>query len=232
MDLYKVIVIIHVISGMSAFVAAPIAMIVKKGGNAHRKWGKFYFWCMTFVVISGIIMSVVLENLFLFCVAFFAYYLVVSGYRWLYRKKPGNIQKVATIDWVIVIIASVFNIGLLILGALKIINDSSDAFGYISSVFGLIGINFAYQNVKQFYTPPKEKQAWLYNHIGGMIGAYIATVSAFSAVNFSFLPDIVRWLWPTVIGTPIISLWIAYYRKKFNKGKRVEELADVRIWVV
>jgi hypothetical protein len=58
---------------------------------------------------------------------------------------------------------------------------------------------------------------WWYQHMQGMVGAYIAAVSAFSAVNLYFLPPIIRWLWPTVVGSIGLSVWIRYYRKKFRK---------------
>jgi hypothetical protein len=52
--------------------------------------------------------------------------------------------------------------------------------------------------------------------MAGMLGSYIAAVSAFSVVNFAFLPTVVRWLWPTIVGTPLIALWIRYYRIRFG----------------
>jgi hypothetical protein len=61
--------------------------------------------------------------------------------------------------------------------------------------------------------------AWWYKHMANMIGSYIAAVTAFSVVNFSFLPITVRWLWPTIIGTPLIALWITYYKLRFNRPK-------------
>jgi uncharacterized membrane protein len=225
--LHSITLYIHIAAGMTAFIAAPVAMIVKKGGDAHRKWGKVYFWCMTVIAITGIVLSIMLPNLFLFCIAFFSYYMVVSGYRWLYNKKPG--QKTARIDWIITGIASVFNLGLFIIGIIMFFRNSQNAFGYISAVFGLIGLNFAYKNVKQFSNVNRPKQSWLYNHIGGMIGGYIATVSAFSAVNFHFLPPLIKWLWPTIIGVPVIYAWIAYYRKKINKGKEAKDLVEIKI---
>jgi hypothetical protein len=231
LDPYKTVVFVHVLSGMSAFVVAPIAMLVKKGSKAHRQWGKLFFWSMTGVVITGIVMSIVLTNIFLFCVAFFAYSLVVSGYRWLYRKKNTPGQKIATLDWVINIVSIVFDIGLVTVGVLRILSNVTDAFGYISIVFGLIGMNFTYGNFKQYLKPPKEKNAWLLNHIGGMIGGYIATVSAFSAVNLNALPTIIRWLWPTIIGIPLMTIWINYYKRKFAAGKKVEELVVVKEFI-
>jgi hypothetical protein len=52
-----------------------------------------------------------------------------------------------------------------------------------------------------------------------MMAAYIATVTAFSAVNFHFLPPVARWLWPSVVGTLGILVWVRYYRKKFYGTK-------------
>ena len=53
--------------------------------------------------------------------------------------------------------------------------------------------------------------------MGNMLGAYIATVSAFSVVNFTVLPPIVRWLWPTAVGVPLIILWIRHDRRGSRK---------------
>ena len=47
-----------------------------------------------------------------------------------------------------------------------------------------------------------------------MLGAYAATVTAFSAVNFGFLPPIVRWLWPTILMLPVIAYNINKYQRK------------------
>jgi hypothetical protein len=61
--------------------------------------------------------------------------------------------------------------------------------------------------------------------MANMIGSYLAAVTAFSVVNFHFLPTTVRWLWPTMIGTPLIAVWITYYKVRFNRPKR-ERTAD------
>jgi hypothetical protein len=48
-----------------------------------------------------------------------------------------------------------------------------------------------------------------------MLAAYVATLSAFSVVNLTFLPTVARWLWPTIVGTTGIVLWSRHYRRKF-----------------
>jgi uncharacterized membrane protein len=225
---FKAFLILHIIAGFTAFVAAPVAMIVKKGGKRHRQWGKIFFWCMTVVSASAFVMSVLHKILFLFIISGFSYYLVSSGYRWVYRKNPKSVKDVKPLDWVVVIAAAVFNSALLVFGIYSLVKSSDDPFGYIACVLSFIGLNIVRKNIQQFYSPPKEKYAWLLNHMGGMVGGYIATVSAFSAVNFNFLPIVIQWLWPTIIGVPLLMVWINSYKKKFTKGKKVSELVEVR----
>jgi hypothetical protein len=65
----------------------------------------------------------------------------------------------------------------------------------------------------------------------GMIAAYIAAMSAFSAVNLNYewMPTVVQWLWPTLIGTPLLMRWIASYKRKFNSGRKIRQEAIVQI---
>ena len=60
-----------------------------------------------------------------------------------------------------------------------------------------------------------------------MLAAYIATVTAFSVVNFDFLPPIIRWLWPTIVGTVGIVIWTRYYRKKFTRRRTDTAVSDL-----
>jgi len=225
---FTIILGMHIACGFTAFVAAPVAMIVAKGGKKHRLWGKIFFWCMTGVAVSAFIMSILHKNPFLFMVAGFSYYLVASGYRWLYRKRAETVKDIALIDWVLLIAAAVFNLALFGFGVYTIITQPQNSFGYISAVFGSLGLQLVWTNYRSFINPPKAKYAWLLNHMGGMVGGYIATVSAFSAVNFDFLPTIIQWLWPTIIGVPLLLLWISYYRRKFNSGIKVEEVVELK----
>ena len=43
--------------------------------------------------------------------------------------------------------------------------------------------------------------------------SYIAAVSAFSVINFHFLPRAVRWLWPGTVGVPGIFIWTSGKRR-------------------
>lgn len=227
MTLFNFFLIIHIVCGFTAFIVAPIAMAVKKGGDAHRRWGKVFFWAMCGVSFAALIMAPMHNNLFLTLVAVFSFYLAFSGYRALYRKNLKSWREVKFIDWFVVCLNGVFCLVLIIIGIQKL----PDAFGTISIVFGSIGLINSSRDLVSFIRPRNVKGKWFFSHMGGMIGAYIAAVSAFSAVNLNFewLPVSIQWLWPTLIGVPAMLFWMRSYRAKFSKGKSIREMAVVKI---
>ena len=220
---------IHIASGMTAFFLAPVAMAVKKGGKAHRLWGKIYFYAMAVVAVTAIIISAYRPIPFLLMLAVFSFYLAFSGYRSLYRKQLPHGGKLATIDWVGTIINALFSLCLLAYGIYLLIEDTSNGLGILSSIFGAIGLNGAVADFRYFSNPGMDKHKWLINHIVGMLASYIAAVSAFSAVNFDFLPMLIRWLWPTVLGTIAIFYYVKKYRTKFSAGNKAKQIAEIKI---
>ena len=82
---------VHVAAGTSAFVLAPLALITAKGGKAHRRWGKIYFWAMAVVAVTAMVMAIYRPILFLALVAIFSFYSAFVGYRVLRPK--GCIQR-------------------------------------------------------------------------------------------------------------------------------------------
>src|SRR5207247_2138905 len=104
------------------------------------------------------------------------------------------------------------------LGQGLLLGDGGERVGMVPVVFGVFGVVLAGLDFWRFGWPPADRHAWWFAHMRGMLGSYIATVTAFSVVNFTFLPTAVRWLWPIVVGTPLIAAWITYYRLRFRRG--------------
>ena len=213
-ELTRSILYIHIFFGMLALFVAPAAMITHKGGLWHRRWGKVYFWAMAIVSLSAVLLSVLRPQLFLPMVAVFSFYLAFTGYRVLYRKSPKH--SASTLDWVGAGLMLLGGAGLICYGAFLVRTSS---FGTVAITFGSIGLLLAIMDARSFRRPSSDKRAWWFTHMRRMMAAYIATVTAFSAVNFQFLPPVVRWLWPSVVGTLGIFAWVRYYRKKFYGTK-------------
>src|SRR5215470_2617202 len=99
---------IHIAAGMLALFVAPGAMATVKGGPAHRRWGKIYFWAMATVAVTALALAAWRPNYFLLMVAVFSFYLAFSGYRALYRKRPDG---VGALDWTATLAALVASAG-------------------------------------------------------------------------------------------------------------------------
>ncbi|MGV9011357.1 MAG: hypothetical protein ACOH13_02080 [Flavobacteriales bacterium] len=222
---------IHATAGGIALVVAPMAMYAHKGGDWHRRWGRVFFYGMIVVCATAIALGILHpQNFWLALVAVFSFYLVASGYRSLYLKKLHKGLRPAKLDMALQGIAGVVNWGLLIWGLAHLILGTVNTQAILFTVFGLIGSLLVVNGVMKFFGPRHDKREWLYGHIAGFIGGYIATLSAFSAVNLTMIePDWLQWLWPTIIGVPLIFLTIGRLKGRFAKGERLRTFAEVRI---
>ena len=207
--------LIHIVAGFVAFVVAPAALVAAKGGAAHRRWGKLYFWSMAVVAATAIVLAVWRPVAWLALVAVFSFYSAFSGYRALYRKRPYDGEAASAWDWLAAIVTLSASAVLFALGIVKP-NATWTRISTIAISLGLLGMTLAAADLVRFRWPSRHRQAWWFAHMGGMLGSYVATVSAFSAVNFTFLPLAARFLWPVVSGVPLIFVWVAYYRARFS----------------
>ncbi|GAB7008139.1 hypothetical protein JCM31271_00820 [Halorubrum trueperi] len=209
----SVILWIHIITGVIALLAGVGALVTTKGGHRHRLSGRIYVGAMGMVV--GTVFPLLAfdpnpNRIFLTLVAIFSGYFAFSGYRVLSRKRSSD--TVGRIDWIaalLVVVACLFLGGW---GAGFLLGG--DSFGTVMVVFGAIGLRVGFADLREFRNPD-QRAPWMVEHLGRMMGAYIATVTAVSVVNFSDISPVVSWLWPTVIGVPLIWYW---FRKYGNMG--------------
>jgi hypothetical protein len=217
MDLFiRILLVLHIIAGFVALITGFVASVTEKGKMRHRQSGRIYFWGMTVVFITATVIGVVRERWFLFMVGFFSYYLVVRGYRVLYLKKLGAGQKATRLDWAIVAIALTFGASLIAWSLL----GPPRGLGTVALVFGIICVGFAARDIQLFVKGPTLKSHWIFGHITSMASGYIATWTAFVVTNVHFMPPVVVWLAPTVIGTICIVLTRRKYMRKFNPQLR------------
>jgi len=206
----------HIVAGFLALFAGLGALATKKGGTRHRQSGRVYVYSMA--VVSGTALALYPmapgpNRLFLALVAIFSFYFAFSGYRVLSRKRPADGPTV--IDWVAVGLLGLSSAGILAMGG-RLVVTSGD-FAIVMLVFGSIGAGFAVLDVLKFHSE-SEPGDWITEHITRMGAGYIATVTAFSTVNFTFLPPVARWLWPTILGSLLIAYFTRKYEKRFTPG--------------
>lgn len=224
-DIIQIVLWLHIAAGFTAFFVAPVALVTRKGGSTHRTWGKVYFGAMTFSVLSSLIVAAYRPNIFLFLVGIFSFYLAFTGYRVLRRKRPEQGDTATTWDWAIAGFTLAVSMFMIARGSIDLHTFALQV-NPVLILFGTLGMIASGNDLYKFVRPSRDKNAWYFDHMAGMTASYLAAVSAFSVVNFTFLPLLVRWLWPTVIGAPLLALWIARYKIKFHRAKTATPARD------
>jgi hypothetical protein len=202
----------HIAAGVVALLAGLGALLTTKGGLRHRQAGNIY------VVAMGVVVGTVVPlfalaptdptRQFLLLVAVFSGYLAFSGYRVLARKRPADAAE--SVNWAGAVLVVAACAGLGVLGGSRLVGG--DSFGLVLLVFGFIGGTFGVLDLKTFWTDAAE--AWVVSHLTRMVSAFIATVTAVSAVNLTMVPAVVAWLWPTAVGVPLIIYWQRVYGRE------------------
>ena len=191
---------VHIVAGFIGFFVAPVALATQKGGPAHRRWGKVFFWAMVVAGTTALVGSQHIHSLFLLLTAVFSLYMAGFGYRSLFLKQLTWDARVAAFDWAVAGVGVVIFLGTVVY-AFVASNVPVGVFGGIGTVTALRQLR-GYANAGHW-----TKSQWLLNHISGFMASYIAAVSAFSVTSLHFIPFPYNFLWPTVLGVPVIWWW-------------------------
>ena len=228
----NVLIIIHIVAGTLALICGPAAMIVEKGSDKHRLFGKIFFYSMMIVAASAIIVasSPKHRSVFLIVIGVFSAYMPLSAYRILHLKFLNKNQRPKIADWDISLYMACFTALMLYYSVHQFIKGYTTE-AIVLLVFSVLAINMLRSDYTIFTRKMKDPNFWLYVHISRMIGANIAAYTAFLVVNnHNVLPPLVAWLLPTPIGIALIIYFIRSYKEKLKGGKEVYEIADVRIF--
>jgi uncharacterized membrane protein len=215
-----VLLAVHIACGAGAFVLAPLALITAKGGRAHRRWGRFYFWCMAAVASTALVMALWRPVLFLALVAIFSFYTAFGAYRAIRQKAASRGEPVVrALDWLAAILCLGASAALVVLGAIR--PELVQNLRIPCIVFGLVGVRVSAAAIWRFTHAPTDKMFWWYVHLQGMIGSYIAAWTAFCLVTLGPLLHGAWWLWllPLSIGLPAMFATTAYYRQRFRSSR-------------
>ncbi len=193
------LIIGHAVFGSLGLLTGLVALISKKGGIIHKRFGRLFYYSMLITAGLALIVSVMPkhENPFLFVIGIFSSYFVLSGFRAIrFKSKMPNAVDYL-ISWVMLLT------GIVMVSIHPIL---AHKINIVLTVFGVAGIFFSIQDLIVYRKPEQLKINWLKNHLGKMTGAYISAVTAFVVVN-NLLPGISGWIAPGVIGGVFIAIW-------------------------
>ena len=204
----KILIYIHAFFGGIGLITGLGSVIVKKGGEPHKRMGKLFSIGM---LVSALISLVVAslpnhENTFFFLIGLFTIYLVLVGNRALTFK----VKKDA--DWKDQLISGV----MLLSSVMMVLNGVYDLFNHADKAvlflfFGGFGLLMSIQDFRFYRKSENVKTTWLRLHIGKMVGALIASFTAFIVAGLG-IANLISWMLPTVIGT----IYIFYWKRKIK----------------
>lgn len=214
--LYPYLLNIHILFGAFGLLSGSINLMLKKGGVIHKKIGFTFVLSMLITGISALLLATFSFNVFLFIVGIFTIYLVGTGQRYMQLRNLGKGQGPKLGDWILSYSMLIVGIIFICWGAYLLVFES-DLMGITLLVFGGIGIQSVRKDLQNYRSKIKYKMYWLREHIIRITAAYIASFTAFIVVNQEKFPDsipqVVFWLLPTIVLTPLISFWVRKYTK-------------------
>ncbi len=206
----RILIYIHAFFGGLGLVTGIGSIIVKKGSIPHKKMGKLFSIGM---VTSSLISMPISwlpnhENIFLFLIGLFTVYLVISGNQILtFKSKSKKLAK--RIDKIISGSMLALSILMILFGTYGMIKGNSTYLLFI--FFGGFGLSLTIRDFIFYKNLEKTKNGWLSNHIGKMIGAFIASITAFIVAGLG-IGNLIAWTLPSILGT----IYIIYWRRKLK----------------
>ena len=218
---------IHIAGGVAALASLWIPMVAPKGGRLHRRAGWVFVAGMGVVSVTAIILSAyrffVLPGAGSSTAAVFLAYLglltgagAYKGIRVLRTKNRTG----RTTHWLDIAIA----------GATFIFGPPAAAVGYRTGfvplmLFGILGTVGGFTDLRYWLRAPQERMHWWYQHMSDMVGTSIAAITAFLVLNARHLGlarwSVAVWIGPSIVGIPLLALWLRYYRRRFSAAPAV-----------
>jgi hypothetical protein len=203
---------LHIASGFLCLVTGFTITVLQKGTRKHGEFGIMFTTSMGIACTTGLLLSLLSSNPFLLMVAIFSGYGLIHGVRSMKFVKgafPSLLDKV-------VFYASLStHVLFLAYGVVMFTQYGFHLVALLSILFGLGGLSLNASFSNKLFHPPSNIFLWKEDHITGMMTAFIASVTAFSSTSLHlFLPNIIAWIWPTILFAPLIPFWIKRERNK------------------
>lgn len=230
---------IHVFFGAIGLAAFWIPVVTKKGAVNHVRFGKVFVWS-AYVVLAAAALSLIASVterisqgisindqpadyafiVFLGYLTFVTFLSVRHGMAVLKHKRdPAGMRNTLTR---LLAYGGIFASISLVLYALALSPPNKILLLALSP----IGIGTGFGILRYIGTERVSKRAWMYEHLGAMLGSGIAFHTAFAVFGSLRLFDIglngwiavIPWVAPSAIGIPAIILWTRHYRLKFREA--------------
>lgn len=203
--LYYSFLAVHIAAGSTALLAGPLALAVAKGGRAHARIGRGFYYAMLVVAATALVLAVSKSNPFLFAVGIFSGYLNLTGTAVLQRKQRGQLHQTGPFEWALAGMLALACLYFGGYGAYLLLHGNPFGLVFLGFVFG--GQRMLRQDWQLLRQRGLQPTTWLTLHISRMVGTCIAAYTAFFV---NALPQIgmLGWFLPTLVGAPLVAYWL------------------------
>ncbi len=229
---------IHVLFGTIGLAAFWIPIFAKKGAVNHVRFGKVFVWS-AYIVLSAA--AIALSErffelsqrgigpadrpelyafmVFLSYLTFVTFVSVRHGMSVMkFKRDPTGVR--TTLNLALAGGAILASAGLILYALLL-----SPPNKVLLLALSPIGLGSGFGNLRYMRGGIVPKRAWMYEHLGAMLGSGIAFHTAFAVFGSTRLFDIgltgwiaiIPWIAPAAIGIPAIVIWTRHYRLKFGE---------------
>ena len=220
--LTKALLILHIIAGTGAVIIGLVALVARKpvvseGGRLHRRTGNGFNLCMSVVIGTAVLLTLISFNPYFAGLTASALIAVFSGYRVLGRKRPDlrATDRARGLDWLVALLVLATGLFLILLAVTgRVVNNLPVVYA-----LGVGSALYAGYDIYRFACPlrfPFSQNLWLYEHLVKMIGGYFGAVAAFSGSVLVLLPPPWRQLWATSLGQALALTLLVYYRRRLQ----------------
>lgn len=213
----------HIAAGSVTLLAGPMAIFYNfKDPRNHRLAGKIFYYAMLWVVISSVVGFLKRPDQpffqFLLGIAILVLSGLLRGVRSIMLMKGARVTR---FDWGYTALLGLNALYMLGMSVFLSTTGSAIVFPILFGVFGMNSLVDAHTNWKTFSQPGKlGRLDWMRLHSTTMIGAFIASTTAFTVNAAHFLPWWAQWFGPTLLLVPVQ----VYFGKRIKSlGERVQK---------
>jgi hypothetical protein len=230
---------IHVFFGALGLVAFWVPVFARKGATNHVRFGKIFVWS-AYIVLGAAAIALTSRTsgligdgfgpsdkpvlfaliVFLAYLTYVTFVIVRHGVAVL-RNKRDPMALRTNINVVLAFGSIAASVSIVVYAVIL-----SPPNMILLFALSPIGISTGYGILRYIRGGVPSKKAWMYEHLGAMLGAGIAFHTAFAVFGSVRLFDIglsgwvavIPWIAPTIIGLPAITIWTRHYRNKFAEA--------------
>lgn len=149
------------------------------------------------------------ESIFLFLIGVFTIYMILAGNRALTLKSAIKTKA----DWKdkSITYSMIFCVMVMLVLAVKAFYKG-EGIAILYVFFSVFGSLMTYRDLKAFQKFYSDRRVAIISHIGRMVGAYIASITAFIVAGLQ-VSNLIVWLMPTLLGTVYIYVHLLKFKK-------------------